>query len=577
MRKHDVKLIPSILLLAIALSFLSMHFFDQLKTGLGFGRDMHLVMEVSEAESLQDFLVSRTYQGQESILKSMGEDRYTLSVSGVGSNDEMLNYITRLRVATHKENSKFSAYKYGIFGTNTKYTNMKSFISIQIILILCAVGGYTLLRFGLYGLMHALRIELLLLGTLVATQAMGIPFTKSLWLVSVMIFMMSFFRMSARLRYLNDEQTYHHIRLFEISDAVILLFIGLIMLWSNMFSAQFVAPAWVMIWYSVWMLCEAAIHQFYAASRWKLLYGDSFPEYTTHKSGHVILSFPFFRFLQYSFAFGCIVLLGIGLMNQKPYQLGFEYEEEHVVVVPISQSAKYLDVQALFHKTGILDKQVAYFISEPVRRDIVEDKTVVSTWIFFDQTVNEAALEFAGASIEASLNLAATTYISDRATLPIDTYSLTPLMIGIIGLCAVLFLMNTYDRKVIELVLAIAMSCVVMLICIRVMSIPLSTELISAFLLMPVWSFSTLTSRMFYIEYTKKDNRAIRFYKTLVNFVVALLCVSVPMLIIVPDAFSVQMMLTYIILMLSTLLGLACVDFIFDVLEKRALYDSSIS
>ena len=152
-RQYDLQIGVILLIATIVVAFFTMTALGGFKLGLHFDKDMRVIAEVNNHQSMYDFISHKQTQGYESDLVISQNNIAILNISGIENTDgfikEMLASVPTARVILM-----------GSFGSMTKFLNNQSFIAISFLITCIVITLYQVSMYRMYGWYKALEIIL---------------------------------------------------------------------------------------------------------------------------------------------------------------------------------------------------------------------------------------------------------------------------------------------------------------------------------------------------------------------------------------------------------------------------------
>ncbi len=391
-KSSELKLSIILLFSSIIVALLCMSTLSSMKLGLGFGKDARVVIETEFVEDLKEFSRTLNLEQYESKLQSTEGNIHLLDVSGIESASSLSERI-------YKSVPNSNILLIGTFGSMTKFLNNQSFVSLSIFALLVITFIYYVFRYRSAGWYIALDLISISMGSLGIVMAFGFSFSKVLWLVYLLAFAILFLAKDYALK---NDKIYFPIAFVGIVLSIVIY----------RFAAFDLANvALYLLSFSLLILSSRIVYCFIFKGlienvSFKL--DKSLEDLFEIKSERNSVLFKIF-----GITLSIIILLTVGgisrLTQSNPQQ---DLQQANILVVEISDSASYLEVQALFNRINLFDRQVDYRVSEQG-----------DTWIQFDQTLHPLYLELASQELKSSLDINSFYYSTQKAdSILLNTY-----------------------------------------------------------------------------------------------------------------------------------------------------------
>ncbi len=434
MRRKELQLlIISFIALIIGVLF-TLNVSSSIKTGIGFGRDLKLVVTTENKEQLVSFLDEINTKHFETKIRSVNDNKHVITISSA----DTVEVIDKTMKSTIDD---LTIDHIGTFGSATKLANNQSFISLYVLGIVAVIFIYFTMRFKLVGILPAYKISISFVFSLFMMNVFGYPFSESMWYILNLLLIISCVNVH---RGLNSKlgqlvfDAFDSKEYLSKSASILVLhtLIAVFIIFSDMFSSP--AEGLLIIVFSSFILIFNAIFIVVLNQIKAFIHEDR------HHWFRIETSNPIGRFANPKRALGNLVLIGVSLLivlgvfvPKTSYELplGQSYTKESVLLIPGRESDAYLEIQAILNSLGLYENQTSYSVSDQAY-----------LWIYFDNNVTQNDLMLSKNVIQSKMNLTSSYYISKAKDFPLQSFDFYFRYIGLTIIAAIL-LKITYSKR----------------------------------------------------------------------------------------------------------------------------------
>lgn len=534
-RQYDLQIGVILLIATIVVAFFTMTALGGFKLGLHFDKDMRVIAEVNNHQSMYDFISHKQTQGYESDLVISQNNIAILNISGIENTDgfikEMLASVPTARVILM-----------GSFGSMTKFLNNQSFIAISFLITCIVITLYQVSMYRMYGWYKALEIILLMMAPLFILNQNGYAFGISAWYGLLSLLLMQL---------IVAEHYHNQIKLR------ILLGVGLSVLGLMVYAAQldrfypmavlFVSTGMIsvvlsLVYHFIMEPFISAHELFVPQEEKRLLVVSNDGSYTKIKLLTVVIL--------------AVAMISVLSMARGQYQTdGGERGHYKELVINPSDSTNYLEIQALLSAQGLFDQQVSYLVSEQGQ-----------TWIEFTSDTSLLDLNDAQVALLESFNLHSVFF---DGVAPIDHFNTQTfnILLGCVMTLLTLYIGSSESlfsalSYVVELLASMGFYTFI----VYKMDLNLNQAWLIGLLVIPFLYY--LINNNF-----KKEESVTYFIDSLIVTSLFLMMFALPIFVIVPSAVSAELIFYFVFLLIAIYIGLA-VGALIHKLKGSGVYES---
>ncbi len=530
-KSNELKILMCVSLATLLVAFLSMSSLSSFKLGLGFGKDMRIITEIQDQDKLIEYIKTMNRQAYDIDFVVSNNDVVIMDVSGVESTEQFVSDLS-MKIPSAK------VLLVGTFGSVTKFLNNHSFITMCMLTFMILIALYGIMENRLFGFAMSLEMILNLMLSLLVVTTAGYAFSTAVWYTMIALFALKFildtyFLEDAKVRYA-----------FSLS----LILMGLFMWISNLLLFQSSA-LYVMAFGAIQVVLNLILHHF------------TLPLFKEYREGLVGQRRLFFRLeddaegsklkvvgVLVSVAMMILLLSILRTQQDRPIH---QNEGSKVLVVNRSDSANYLEIQALFHKLKLFNLQKDYQVSEQGQ-----------TWIEFDSKVSQEHLEIAQKELTNNLGIFSIAYesVSQRNIFNTQIYNvlLFASVVLSLGIYYLKFKMTQGSETIVELSLAVFIYIA------SVTFLKLDSN--------QSWLLTLLYLPFMYSLIKTSLRGGVGFMISVVRSAVMLILIAVPIFVIVPSLISVELIYVKLILFIA-LYSALLVSMLLQHIRKGAPYD----
>ena len=515
--KNDYQLIVVLIFASIALALVTMTGLSSVRLGLDFGKDTRVIVGVEDEPQFMSFTRDLQFNHAQTRLRVTEGGIFILDVSGVQSGSEFEKMIL-------SENPSAEILLSGTFGSMTKYLNNQSFVTMCLSVFIILLGIYYIARYHLAGWYYWLMGSLLMMTSILIIMAFGLAFTQTMWYALLISFFVQFSLIT--LDYRENK---------NLILSVLTCLVGLGVFLMSAVHFPYFSTGLYLFTFGVLSLIFYWIHG--------LLFEDMIRSYL---SGRIFPLSDLFevedeRSIVYSRTLSAILVLVLvgGLLSLSRGQVILNTTTsnlDNVLVFNSANSATYLEVQARLSKLDLFDRQIDYRVSEQGQ-----------TWLEFDDSVTVEELSVAANDLSIGLDLEVSYYqaLEERFVSSDWLYLMVIIGIVLVGMTLIYskhsVLLSLWYGGVSILSYGIFIVFTSMFNLVDGFSwllMALVLPLILLLILLPYVSGAQTSFRKFYVE-------------GIIASASAMLLMSLPVLIIFPVANNAEMMLVFLVLLLS--------------------------
>ena len=515
------------LVIAVFLSLFSFMVLDNLKTGIGFGKDIRVVVKTEQVQQLDQF-IKDTYQSGNEIRKENIADNIFLLTSSYGA--QLSTFENELRAQVNQVEIMHS----GSFGSITKLKNYHSFVAVYLFVFISLLFLYFTYRFKILGIYASFEIIFLIMASLGSVVYFDYPFTKSLWYA---LMMGTIVLISQQWSYLIKhegktlESVYDTQGFFSpigILHSVIFLLMGMVTLHQAPYNFPSVSIFFFalsalnlvtelfnsrLMPYIVLQLADEDHREEIVFTR------RNFVNIEEHEERGYLITTRVFTGL-------FVVSIIVGLFTGFQYQEGEDFSNLNVIVVKQSDPATYLQVEALMHRTNYFDQQVNYEVSE-------QD----SIWIKMSQNLNMEELAYLSEVISTDTRIETGYFKTNSAKHPLLDRVYYMRGAGMI-VCAI-FLQFLFRRTehLLQYISVTVLSGVFFVLLVIVYQLNWTREIVVASWFVPLITSVLSTSERGLLT----DTHHTATFSASLHTLAIIILISVPVFIIVPTRIGIEM------------------------------------
>ncbi|AMC93179.1 hypothetical protein AOC36_04085 [Erysipelothrix larvae] len=516
----------SLLFALVGLSFvvlLLLGTISNLNPGLGFGRDLRLIIDVKESPNqLIDFLMSQRSMGREIQVDSISDTIKMISISGVSDLQTFLSQVSSQLWRT-------TIMELGTFGSLSNLGQFMFTLEFYVTVFVLTFAVYWLIRYKTLGLFSVLTIFVIILGSLTILKHLSNPFTHVIWFSMLLSFCFLLFQQKMLISYISsdtftnsnemDQTISRNVR----THAIVLAFFSLVLYATN-FGLTSSARYFALI--AVFMIVLSFVLPFSLKSVRDFMIHEKHNQY--------FLSLNNFR--GYSSdkslrVWGSVVVMGLiavlvgGILfnnfNVRSRELYNEYESKTLFLIEAEDAQSFIEMHASFATHDVLNDQITFFISDER-----------SMWFFYNENVNIENLEIARDSIEQKINVTGNIFEFSSTENPMGSplFYFTELIFVILGF----MIANTHPKYRYGIV-SIVLNILSLAICsgwFSLFSLGHSRITVLLFLSIPILN-------AFFIITTPKELKDYSWSKCIVYATVRLgtimMIIGIPVLLIIPS------------------------------------------
>ena len=526
------------LVIIVFLSLFSFMVLDQIKTGIGFGKDIRLVVRTNQQDALEDFMQASLREGVEMRKEVIIEDDvYLLTSSYDGSlsthEKQMRDTVTDLEIIQS-----------GSFGSITKLKNYQSFVAVYIFVYISLIVIYFTSRFKLLGLYTGLEIVLMIMMALSMVTFFNYPLTKSLWyafLVGSIILISQKRAQLVRNQGKSLASVYKHLPKFT-PQCLLHSFIFLLMGFITAHQAPYDFPSVSIFYFALSVfnfLGEVILNRL---GPFILMYlGKEDGKPAIMFENHPLIKVNKNLTHKYKWARNIFVSLFIlsiilGVIYGFNYQEGEDFSNMNVVVIKKADPSTFLQVEAILHKMEYFDDQLAYEVSEQGH-----------IWLNFEAHLTERELIHISNSIQKEAYIEAGYFKTHSATPPLLSRVFYTRAFFMVLLSIVIQYVFRKEEHFIAYAATTVLSFIFFIFLVIIYQLKWTREIVVAAWFVPLITsvIATAEPRLLTSEHEEGTVQAA------IHSLTAISLVTVPVLIIVPTRIGIEIAFILILVFLA--------------------------
>lgn len=555
-KRRDYYLTSLLVILTLLVTLFTVHTTSLLTTGIGFGKDARFIVSTQNENRLDEFIALEMQESKEIRKINIADDMYLLTMSGVEQIDD---YKEKLE----KSDFELEVVVKGSFGSLTKLKNNESFIAAYFIVFFIILSLYFLNRFKLIGFLSALETIFIVVGSLFFAYKLNFVFTKTLWYAVLISVIMLIYHEQRYLRLFEGQSLEEVVKSgkeinktylqTQIIQAIFFFFIGYIAISATSFA--FFSVGRYMFALGTLSLIKIGARRFvlfplfiYSAQT------DDHPQVLKFYD-QAIFNWKSdtqkkFNILSLILGVFLVFVLALGLFRGFELKESEDYTNQNVMIINRADANSYLQLQALLHEEGMIDKQRGYDVSE--QEDL---------WIKFSDKVTFTELEEISKFVGKEMNVSVTYYNTGSVLNPLETpvfYSILAFFV-LLGWLMV-WTLYSFSASTLFPFAAISASAIFVLF-LSAFHVEWTREIVYVAWSLPVVLATIVSGEG---DLFKRDSFKEAFLKTSsLNFII-LLMMAIPVFAIVPTSIAVEMV--WIIILMLTAIHLAL--FLLNVINK---------
>lgn len=507
----------------IALLFSMLNRLDTIKPGLGFGRDIRLVVNAkNDPKQIDAFVDAQRAQSREVFMHRISDHEVIISVSGIIDMQLFQNEITKILW-----NSQ--VVHMGAFGSVNALTSFLQTFQFYMIVFCLAFLLKWLFRFRFLGLLFGLQVLIVMVGSIFILEWFNRPFTLSIWFMMILTFFILAFQKKQIIFYLAnpdylDETTKNRVIIQRVMYEVLFLSLfSLLMYFADFHVAD---AAFYLICVSAILLIELAVLPllFVFFRRYAKTENFGFLSLNIVENFSAIADKNLKRWVSFV-VFTILTALVIGVVfnatNLHRSDEGTDFSQEVLYIMPSADASSFLEVQASFGTYDLIKHQASYSVSEGT-----------ATWFVFADTIDLDILRAAQKDIALKTNQEGTIYRFSGLDNPLNRWRIYVVLLFTLMMGYAIAINHPHRRYGVHSVFLSAFSIGTFVIWMYLFSIPLDRNVIIMILMIPLLVSFYLISNP-YLDFSVKWSR--RLLLATGNHGALILLVSLPILMIIPN------------------------------------------
>lgn len=528
---RDIQLGVVLLIATLIVAFFTMAALSDFKLGLHFDKDMRMIAEVVDPEGMHEFINSKQSQGYEADLIISDNQIGILNISGVENPDGFVKEMLRA-IPTSK------VLLFGSFGSLTKFNNNQSFIAISLLVICLVVIFYQVIMNRMFGWYKALEIILNVMGPLFIVTQMGFALSISVWYGLLSIFLV---QLIITTTFEDDMKT----RFFT---GVFFLILGLISLLSGIQRFIPVAIYWLGAGFFS-LIIQLGYYLFFLP----LLTPYRYMADLEDGQNKIIDSVADGSYTKVKLLTAAILTIALSIllsMARGQYDTaGSERGHYKEIVIAKSDQVNYLEIQALLSRLDLFDSQMSYLVSEQGE-----------TWIEFSSDISVDKLKEAQLELLNEFQLNSVFFDGVPPLNYFNTKVFNSLMfVVLVGIGIYIFLSEKIN-VLFSYILETSVGLVMYSILVHLNSLNNNQVWLLGLLILPMIQYLLL------VDFKGRHHVSYLVESLIVNSVI-LMIFTLPIFVIVPSAVSAELILYFMILLISLYVGLG-IGILSDYIEK---------
>ncbi|HEY4537525.1 MAG TPA: hypothetical protein VIG45_03595 [Erysipelothrix sp.] len=515
------------LVIIIFLSLFSFMVLGEFKTGIGFGKDVRVMIKTKDHDALDAFIHQSVHKGIETRKETIVLDEYYLLTSSYAG--PLTSYENELKEAI----ADIDIIHSGSFGSLTKLQNYQSFVAVYIFVYISLIVIYFYYRFKIIGLYTGLEIVLAIVGALSIVALFNYPLTKSLWfsfLVGSLVMIAQKRAQLTRNTGRSLAKVYESLPLYTkqcVLHTLIFLLMGLI----TFHKAPYDFPS-----VSIFFIALALIN-FIGEILWNRL-GTYLILFLSHEDkkepvlfeSEAILSVGDdlsrkYKFVRHVFMVLFLLSVVLGVLYGFNYQEGEDFSNLNVVVIEKSDPSTFLQVEATLHQMDYFSDQLGYEVSEQGH-----------IWLNFDAHLTERELMNISNKIEETTFIETGYFKTISATPPLLSRTFYTRALSMIMVSILMQWLFLEKQHFFSYVAASFLSFIFFLLLVIVYQLNWTREIVLASWFFPLMMATTIIEEPRIL--TEQHQAGI--VQSAIYSLTSISLVSVPVLIIVPTRIGIE-------------------------------------